>query len=109
MKALCVKQPFASMIASGKKSIEIRTWKTKYRGKLLIVATKSPKIQRLPSGQAICIVTLRHCRKMRKSDIELSYCEYSEEYYSWIFEKVRELENLIEIKGRLGIIDISNL
>ena len=38
MKALTIKQPWASLIAHGVKDIENRTWKTKYRGKILIHA-----------------------------------------------------------------------
>ena len=36
MKALSIKQPWASLIAYGIKNIENRTWKTKFRGKIYI-------------------------------------------------------------------------
>ena len=45
-------------------------------------------------------------RKMKKSDTKLSCCDYSDIYYSWIFKKIRKLENPIEIRGRLGIFDV---
>ena len=38
MKVLTIKQPFASLIAEGYKIYEFRSWKTKYRGELLIHA-----------------------------------------------------------------------
>lgn len=38
MKALTIRQPWASLIAVGAKSIETRSWPTKYRGELLIHA-----------------------------------------------------------------------
>ncbi len=41
MKVLTVKQPYASLIAYGIKEFEFRTWKTKYRGEVLIHAGKS--------------------------------------------------------------------
>lgn len=41
MKVLTIKQPFASLIASGLKEYEFRSWKTNYRGELLIHAGKS--------------------------------------------------------------------
>lgn len=41
MKAITVKQPFASLIAAGLKEYEFRTWKTGYRGEILIHAGKS--------------------------------------------------------------------
>lgn len=41
MKVITIKQPFASLIASGHKEYEFRTWKTAYRGDILIHAGKS--------------------------------------------------------------------
>jgi hypothetical protein len=41
LKALTVKQPWASVIATGAKSVENRTWPTKYRGRLAIHAGQS--------------------------------------------------------------------
>lgn len=40
MKTLTIKQPWASLIIDGYKDIENRTWKTSYRGDLLIHAAK---------------------------------------------------------------------
>ena len=40
MKAFTIKQPFASLILEGLKEYEFRTWKTKYRGPILIHAGK---------------------------------------------------------------------
>ncbi len=39
MKALTIKQPWASLIVHGIKNIENRTWKTNYRGRILIHAS----------------------------------------------------------------------
>ena len=41
MKVLSIKQPYASLIAYGIKKYEFRTWNTKYRGEILIHASKS--------------------------------------------------------------------
>lgn len=43
MKAITIKQPWASLIAHGIKDIENRTWKTNYRGKVLIHAGNQKK------------------------------------------------------------------
>ena len=40
MKTLTVKQPWASLIVEGIKDIENRTWKTNYRGRILIHSSK---------------------------------------------------------------------
>jgi len=41
MKAITIKQPWASLIVDGIKDIENRTWKTKFRGRVLIHAGNS--------------------------------------------------------------------
>ena len=46
MKALSIIQPWASLIATGIKDIENRTWRTNYRGEFLIHASA----KRLPAG-----------------------------------------------------------
>ena len=38
MKCLSISQPFADLIISGKKSVELRSWNTKFRGEFLIHA-----------------------------------------------------------------------
>lgn len=41
MKAITILEPWASLIACGAKKIETRSWKTKYRGKIVIHAAKA--------------------------------------------------------------------
>ena len=38
VKILTLKQPWATLVAEGIKKYEFRSWKTKYRGKILIHA-----------------------------------------------------------------------
>lgn len=40
MKAITVLQPWATLLVTGKKHIETRSWKTNYRGEILIHAGK---------------------------------------------------------------------
>lgn len=42
MKALSVRQPWATLIVAGLKRVETRTWATRHRGPLLIHAAKTP-------------------------------------------------------------------
>ena len=44
MKALTIKQPWAYLICAGWKDVENRTWKTSYRGQILIHASKKPEV-----------------------------------------------------------------
>lgn len=41
MKVISIQQPFASLIAENLKEYEFRTWKTAYRGDILIHSSKS--------------------------------------------------------------------
>lgn len=45
MKCLSLKQPYAALLANGKKTIEIRKWNTHYRGEFLIHASKNINIE----------------------------------------------------------------
>lgn len=44
MKAICLCQPWASLMALGSKSIETRSWASRYRGPLLICASKTKRV-----------------------------------------------------------------
>ena len=71
MKVITIKQPFATLIAEGLKEYEFRTWKTKFRGDILIHAGKGidkkamKRYEHLnleyPSGQIIAKATITDC------------------------------------------------
>ena len=71
MKALSVRQPFASQIVIGEKTIEWRSKPFNWRGPLVICASKSAIIEldngkRLPVGVALGIVDVVGCRPMTR-------------------------------------------
>jgi hypothetical protein len=105
MKAISLRQPWASMIASGEKKIETRKWFTKYRGDILIVASKSPKIPGLPVGKALCIARLIDCRKMTKADEAVARCEIYPGAFAWVLDDIRPIKPF-EVKGQLGIYEV---
>ena len=91
MKVLTIKQPWATLIIQGDKRFEFRSWKTKYRGELLIHAGKGidkeavkrlekylPK--ELPIGKILGKVTLVDCIKMSPDFKEKLLKENSEIY-----------------------------
>lgn len=56
MKAITIKQPWATLIALGEKKLETRSWQTKHRGPLAIHAGKQIDIEScdyLPIKQAL--------------------------------------------------------
>lgn len=64
MIALSIKQPYAEQIARGDKVHEFRSWPTKHRGPLLVVAsraTDAPGYAGEPRGVAVCVVEVTRC------------------------------------------------
>ena len=74
MRCLSIRQPWATLIVTGYKDVENRTWRTSYRGPLLIHATRTPDlaarthglltrgdIAGLPCGGIIGAVMLDDC------------------------------------------------
>lgn len=58
MKAISIRNPYAHEILCGIKEYEFGTWKTDYRGDLLICSSAKPKIENTISGHALCVVRL---------------------------------------------------
>lgn len=104
MKALSVKEPFAELIASGKKTIETRTWNTNYRGKLLIVASLVPKTKN--SGKAIAVTEIIDCRPMNDMDIDSACCRPYQNAKSWVLKNTRRIKPF-RVKGQLNIYNVT--
>ena len=104
MKAISVKQPWANMIAAGEKTIETRTWATDYRGELLIVSTKVPKIE--PAGCAVAIVQLIGCRPMTEKDQLEACCSIYAGAVAWVFANVRPIAPF-PVRGQLGLFEVN--
>ena len=116
MKALVIRQPWASLIASGRKTIELRTWSTNHRGEFTIIAgskrmTKPqralfPDLADAPRGVALAIVELVNCRPAAIEDADAACCpvDFGREY-AWELRLVQMLSPFA-IKGRLGWFDI---
>lgn len=62
MKALSLRSDYALDVLSGDKTIEYRSWPTKYRGDLLICAT-AHKIPKTIPGHALVVVRLKDVKK----------------------------------------------
>ena len=131
MKVLSLREPFATLIKNGIKTIETRSWKTNYRGKLYIHAssTKMPKEYKnnkelmalvneedLNYGTIICSCELVDCIEMTnefvnniKNNRKNEYItgKYSQGRYAWILKNIEVLDNPIEAKGHLGIWNFS--
>jgi len=90
MKALSIRNPWATLIAQGKKTIELRSWATTHRGPLLICATKKPDGPN--AGHAVCIVDLVDVRPMRPGDARAACNGYDPGFFSWILRNIRPIK-----------------
>ena len=114
MKALSIKQPWASLVAAGFKTVECRTWKTNYRGPLLICSSKGDvEINDgliAPGGMALGVVELVDIRPMTKADLEPAYLP--KEWYkdalknlAWHVKKLYEIKPF-PVKGKLNLFNV---
>lgn len=110
MKALSVKQPWANLILIRKKTIELRSWRTNYRGPLLICAgsrldPRGSAFESGPVGRAIALVELVDVRPAVARD-ESAACfspaAFGPKTFAWILSSVRLVDGL-PIKGQLGL------
>ena len=108
MKAISIRQPYASWIAEGKKTIETRSWKTNYRGDMLIVSSKTlTGGKNLPKGQALGIANLADCRPMVKEDEGAAMVKSSPGLgkYAWVLSDIRKIKPF-PVQGKAGIYDV---
>jgi hypothetical protein len=103
LKALSLKQPWANLIVAGDKTIETRVWGTSYRGRILLLSSKSPNIT--PAGFALATADLIDCRPMTKRDEHAAKCTIYPKAVAWILENVRPIEPF-PMKGQLGLFDV---
>lgn len=108
MKALSIKQPYANLIACGRKTLEIRSWSTNYRGPFIVCASAKPDtgwiFPESDLGKRICIVDLvdvvEWTREMSNSAY-VSEEEWRPGQWAWVLRNPRPVER-IPVKGRLG-------
>lgn len=104
MKALCIKEPWASKILSGEKTIETRKWNTKFRGEFLIVVSRLPKNEN--SGMAIGIANLDRVEyPMRQRHEKDACCPVYNRAHCFFLNSVRRILSF-PVKGRLGFFDV---
>ena len=123
MKCLSVSQPFADLIISGEKSIELRSWNTNFRGELLIHAplkikfedSKRLKIKKkFVTGAIIGKVQLYDVKKYDsikqvrlEQKFHLASKKYQKKTYGFILKNARPLRIPIPWKGQLGLFDVN--
>ena len=121
MKALTIKQPWASLIINEYKKYEFRSWKTNYRGKILIHAGKTLEKSMLKRfedynldykcGYIIGEANITDCIKVDKEFNEelknIDSVVYGRsnhvENYAWKLDNIKKYNNPIPCNGKLGL------
>lgn len=107
MKALSVRQPWAEKILRGEKTIEVRSWTTRYRGPLLICAA-AKKCDNLPTGVAVCVARLSDVRPIATTDHAAACCAVDPlREFAWVLTDVRPVD-AVPIKGKLGLFEVTD-
>ena len=123
LKVLTLRQPWATLVAEGIKKYEFRSWKTNYRGKILIHAgigidkedMKKYKNMNLkfPSIRIIAIVEIEDCleldEKLNKKIIAEKNVAYGNKIrtgYAWKLKNVKKINYGKDVNGQLGLWNI---
>lgn len=128
MKVLTLKQPWATLVAEGIKKYEFRSWKIKYRGKVLIHAgigidkDEMKKFENMdlefPLKRILAEVEIEDCLELdddlNQKIINENNIAYGSKYrtgYAWKLKNVKKLDINKEINGKLGLwnIDLKDL
>jgi hypothetical protein len=119
MKALSVKQPWASLIAAGLKILEVRSKRTTHRGPLVICSSQQPargdlpyrasarlpESETYPLGVTLCTVELVDCRPGVRKDARQTLSGDPSGSFVWVLAKPSPCRQ-VPVKGKLGIYDL---
>ena len=111
MRAISIRQPFASQIAAGEKTVELRSWYTKHRGPLLVVASAAgPKD--VIRGGTVCVVDVVDVVEATRQDFANACCALTKrerpEGFAWRLANARPVP-FQAVKGRLGLYEVTLL
>ena len=121
MKVLSLKQPYAELVLSGKKVIELRNWNTKHRGIFLIHASQTVDKEAmkkfgfttLPTGYILGRAELTNVKhyaneKEHLADSHLHLTSFHWGNYGFILTNIQRIKP-IQAKGKLGFWEYSQI
>lgn len=95
MKSLSVRGDYIMQMINGTKKIEYRTWKTKYRGPILMCST-AKRVPNSAPGYALCVMDL----------YRIDWNDVDQCYYWYI--KLKNLIDPIKVKGQLKLFNVDD-
>jgi len=122
MKALSIRHPWVDLILAGAKTIEIRTWATRYRGSLLLHASAGYGISERDAsarlglgrpapetlGAIVGIANLVDCRHVRPEDwANASLPPLEGKLWAWVFSEPEAVEP-IPCAGKRTLFDVGD-
>ncbi len=123
MKTLSIRQPWAELILQGHKTIELRTWRTHYRGRILIHAGYNVERDgceayginpdELTRGalvgtvEIVDMVEFDHDSFAKMRDEHLDLGDWPGDVLGWRLANPQRLETPIPMRGRLGLFEVS--
>ena len=123
MKCLSLKQPYAEIAATGRKTIETRRWSTNFRGKFFIHSSKAIDkktscllnidCSKLPKGAVIGVACLYDVKKYTSKEDFLAdkAAHFSDNFsnpkYGFLLKDAKKLNEPIPLLGRLGFFNVS--
>ena len=108
MKALTIDPEYAYYIDQGEKTIECRTWKTKYRGEVLICASKTP-VPGCICGHAYFTAILTDIEPFKPEHLEAAMMDEMPDVpcYAWHFENIWPIYP-IPVRGMPGLFNVDD-
>ena len=103
MKALSISPFYAMEICDGYKTVECRTWKTEYRGTIVICSSNRKEHRCIP-GHALCLADIKDIVPFTKKHLKAAEMEEMPEKgcYAWILDNVRPIVP-VPVKGKLSL------
>lgn len=112
-KALSIVYPSGSKIATGEKTIEVRSWRPpdNFNEDLLIIENNKflrQEGETDPNGRPVAIVRIRAVRPYIESDIPAACASRWEDgYYSWELMDVRPITSNQQVLAARGIYEVN--
>ena len=122
MKALSIRQPWAELILQGRKTIELRTWQTHYRGRIAIHASQTVREEacvaygldpaRVIRGALVGTVELVDILALDEAawevlrDQHLLLRDFPGPMFGWRLKNPQHLPQPIPVRGRMSLFNV---